>query len=142
MKKSNRIILFASIIVIIALCLFYFINQYRTKTITDFYNNDANKINKIDILNGSNGNIVTVTDKKMIANICDYLTNSKFKKIPDPKSDGWTYGLAVYEGDKEVFGATFMGDNRCGTGKSYYNIEKSTTVTLESLYNTAKDVKK
>ncbi len=82
MKKSKLYIgLSALSIILISLCLIYFINQNSTKTITSFYNNEANKINKIDIINGSNGNVVNVVEKKMIGDICDYLKSLKFKKI-------------------------------------------------------------
>jgi hypothetical protein len=143
MKKSKLYIgLSALLIILITLCTIYFINQNSTKSITSFYNNDANKINKIDMIDGSNGNIVTVTDKKMVDDICDYLQSLKLKKIRDEKKDGWTYSLAIYEGSKNSFNITFMGENQCGTKGSKYKLQKSNDVTIESLYKTAQTLKK
>ena len=89
MKRSKFYIgLSVLIIMLITLCLVYFISQNSTKSITSFYNNDANKIDKIDIINGSNGNVVTVTDKKMIGNLCDYLESLKLKKYVMNKKTG------------------------------------------------------
>jgi len=143
MKKSKfYIALPALIITIIALCLIYFINENSNKTFTNFYRNDMHKIDKIDIINGSNGNIVTITDKKMISDIRNYFSSLEFEKAPDDKKDGWTYSFAVYKGYKNSFNITFMGENDCGINDKKYKIVKSNGDTVESLYVTAKNFKK
>ncbi len=63
-KKKILYILLAVLLTFSIIITGISISQYRTKTITNFYNNDVNKIDKVDITNGTNGNIVTVTDKK------------------------------------------------------------------------------
>ena len=111
MKKKK--ILFVILAVVLAFSIIITvisISQYRTKTITNFYNNDVNKIDKINITNGTNGNIVTVTDKKMISSICNYLSKLKFNKIRSQPSTGWSYNISVIENKKDVVNIEFISD--------------------------------
>lgn len=141
--KINLKIFIAICLVSIVLISAFFIFQYRTKTITSFFDNDLNKINKIDITNGSNGNIVTVEDKKMISNISNYLSNLKLKKVLNNNpSTGWNFRLSIYENSKEFFNITFIGEELCLINGTKYKIEKPINLTVETLYNEAIKFKK
>ena len=145
MKKKK--ILFVILAVVLAFSIIITvisISQYRTKTITNFYNNDANKIDKINITNGTNGNIVAVTDKKMISSICNYLSKLKFKKIRSQEpSSGWSYDFSVIQNKKEAISINFLSDEICifNINGIKYDIQRSDNTTLESIYNNAKSLK-
>lgn len=144
MKKKK--ILFVILAVVLAFSIIITvisISQYRTKTITNFYNNDVNKIDKINITNGTNGNIVTVTDKKMISSICNYLSKLKFNKIRSQPSTGWSYNISVIENKKDVVNIEFISDDLCifNRNSKKYDIQRSDKTTLESIYNNAKSLK-
>ncbi len=121
------------------LSVFYFTNQSGIKTIENFIVNDLDKITKIDITSGS-GNVETITDKKLIKDVYDYLSKLNFIKVENRRGSGWTYALNLFRDDKEILTITFIGEEHCifNVNGDWYKIIKSTDVTIESLFNAAK----
>ncbi len=120
------------------LSVFYFTNQSGIKTIENFIVNDLDKITKIDITSGS-GNVETITDKKLIKDVYDYLSKLNFIKVENRRGSGWTYALNLFRDDKEILTITFIGEEHCifNVNGDWYKIIKSTDVTIESLFNKA-----
>lgn len=86
-------------------------------------------------------NYITVTDKKFISNISDYLSKLKFKRISNkPLIVGWSYMFSFYENDTNTFGFASLGDPVCLIKGNRYSVLNSTNITIESLYNEAKKV--
>lgn len=121
------------------LIVFCFTNQSGIKTIENFIVNDLDKITKIDITSGS-GNVETITDKKLIKDVYDYLSKLNFIKVENRRGSGWTYALNLFRDDKEILTITFIGEEHCifNVNGDWYKIIKSTDVTIESLFNAAK----
>jgi hypothetical protein len=139
---KNRKLLFTIAIatgIIIILGSIFLFHQNNIKTITSLYNNDANKINKIEIMSGSNPNRLTVDNKKVISDITNYLSKLKFTKIHSEPSTGWDYRFFIYESNKKKLEIEFVSENLCifNNNGVKYTIEKSTDVTAKSLYNEA-----
>lgn len=85
---------------------------------------------------------MTVTDKKMISSICNYLSKLKFKKIRSQEpSSGWSYDFSVIQNKKEAISINFLSDEICifNINGIKYDIQRSDNTTLESIYNTALD---
>lgn len=147
MKSSKPIItiiivIFLSIIIVGSYILFMRHKiEYQTKTITNFFENNPNKINKIDVINGNNGEITSITNKAIINDVSDYLSKLSFKKFSPPESSGWSYRFSIYENSKNVFNITFNGDEFCKINSSKYKIEKSDK-KIESLYKKIKSFNK
>jgi hypothetical protein len=103
---KNRKLLFtiaiATGIIIIILGSIFLFHRNNIKTIRSLYNNDTTKINKIEIISGSNPNILTVDNKKVISYITNYLSKLKFAKIHSEPSTGWDYRLFIYESNNRL----------------------------------------
>lgn len=125
------------------LIVFCFTNEGSNKTIETFIGNDLNNITKINIIRGD-GITETITDKKLINNVNDYLYKLNFIKVENKRGSGWTYSLNLFRGNKEILTITFIGEERCifNVNGDWYKIVKSTDVTIESLFNKAKISKK
>ncbi len=136
-KKFVFGVLIAVLIIVVAGAIIY-VSQYKAKTITSFFDNDTNKIDKIDIVDGSNGNVITIDDKKVISDISGYLSKLKLTKVHNDSSTGWNYRFSVYESNTEKLNITFIGEGLCTIGDTKYKIEKSTDVTAKSLFDEAK----
>jgi cell division protein YceG involved in septum cleavage len=138
--KKIKLLTIISIVLVVSIVLggSILFSQYQTKSITSFIDNDKSKINKIDIMNGNNGEIVSVDNKQVISDISAYLSKLKLKKISPPPSTGWTYRFSINENDKEILNITFKSDKECEINDSKYKIEKSTDVTVDKLYDEAK----
>jgi preprotein translocase subunit YajC len=145
--KTKKIPIIAIIIIVVliisvGLILFAKHQAQSQKKNADFLNIDTSKINKIYITNGNNGEILSVVDKLIIADISTYLTKLKLTKISPPPSSGWSYRFSIIENNKEVLNITFNGDEYCTIHDSKYKIDKSTNITVDTLYNEAKKVSK
>lgn len=127
------VFIMALILIVIIFGLVMYITQYSTKKVTTFFENDATKITRINIMDGNNGNITTIDDRKAISDISSYLASLELKKFKDEPSGGWSYRVSVFEEDKEVFNITFNGDVFCTIDGTKYNIEKSSDFKIESL---------
>lgn len=142
-KLSTIIIIIVVLVMLVSSILFIRHKaQYQTKDITSFFNNDVSKINKIDIVNGNNGEIVSVDNKSIISNISMYLSKIKLTKVSLPPSTGWTYRFSIIENGNEVLNITFNGEEYCIINNSKYKIDKSTDIVIDSLYNEAKKATK
>ncbi len=137
MKKMKLLTIIIVVVLSIVIGGEILFSTYETKSITSFFDNHTSKINKIDITNGNNGEIISVDNKKVIGHISTYLSKLKFKKISPPPSTGWCYWFFIYENHKKVLDITFLGD-QCIINNSKYRIQKSTDVTVDALYNEAK----
>lgn len=137
---NKRKIISCFILVFILICGGIYFYIHRNQPITNFFNNEDNKINKISILNGNNGEISTIEDEKTITYFSKYLSNIKLKKIYDSHSStGWSYQFSIYEEGKKQIDITFLGDEACIINNSKYLIKKSTNITIDSVYNKAKE---
>ncbi|KNY28865.1 hypothetical protein [Pseudobacteroides cellulosolvens] len=141
MKKNYLIILLTFIILGVA--GFSYLYIFSSKSITSFYNNDVSKISSIDILDGNNGNIISINDKKVIASISTFLSTIKLKRVIEKPSSGWKYRFSINEYDKEVLNIVFINDEYCKINSMKYKITKSSDVTIKSIYDEAvKSIKK
>lgn len=137
-KKFVFGVLIAVLIIVVAGAIIYAL-QYKEKAITSFFDNDASKIDRIDIVDGSNGNVITVDGKKVISDISVYLSTLKLIKVHNEPSTGWNYRFSVYESNTEKLNITFVGEGLCTIGDTKYKIKKSTDITVKSLFDEAKN---
>ena len=134
--KLPLIVSIAVIVIAIVLGTAIYLFQNQTKSITSFFNNNTNKITRINITNSS-GNVITVDDKKLISNISDYLSKLKFKKLYNQPSTGWLYQFSFHENSTNAFVFTFLSYDSCQINSSKYKIENSTDITIDSIYKEA-----
>ena len=137
-KLSNIKTIIVMLLILIGIVILGSVLQ--TKRITSFCDNDANRISRIDIMNGNNGEIISVDNKDIIKDISTYLSKLKLKKVVLPASTGWTYRLSVIENGKEVLNMTFNGDEYCKINDVKYKIKRSTDVSIYQLYDKAKEL--
>jgi hypothetical protein len=139
MNKTNLLVVIIIVLLAIVVGIIVYNSQNTTKTVDDFYNIDISTIDKIDIMNGSNGNITTVNNKKVINDICSYLSALTFKKAHSEPSTGWDYRFFIYENGQKEFEVTFISNKLCifNNNGIKYSMANSTDVTYESLYNEA-----
>jgi hypothetical protein len=131
-----------SVLLIGLIIIILYVYQFRTRSITSFFDNDLSKINKINIRNGSNGDLVITEDKKSIKDISDYLSKIEVQKIKDKPTLGWSYAFNIYENNEERFAIVFISEYYCWINGTKYKIRKSTDTTPEYLYNEAKSTVK
>ena len=130
-KTFIPIVIILLVLIIVAV---WFISSNSIKTITDFHHNDPEKISKIDMLNGNNGEIISIKNKKTISDICKYMSRIKFKKFNPEPSTGWSYEFKFYENNKEMLDITFNGDTACDIDGTKYKTEKSIDMTIDTFY--------
>lgn len=132
MKKNLIIII---LVIILIVCFFgigiYFYNN-KEKKITDFYHNDAIRIESIQIINGNNGNIINVSKTDDLNIITNYLNSLRFSKMPSSQYTGWQYRYII---DSEGTNVTieFSGD-KCKINGVQYKITKNDE-SIGDIYN-------
>jgi len=137
MKK--KILIAAAVLLLAAAALFGGITLYRqnkTRTITDFYDNNPDAVTKMTITCSNPYGVVEVP-KQYYQQVADSLATLEFPGVyTGPSWDGWGYRLTI-EDDKSKFGITPTG-NRCDiyTKKDTYtyNLKGDLYKLLEELY--------
>lgn len=136
--KVNKIHIIIAILILVMAGIIMYISSFSEKTITSFFDNDIKKIDKIEIMDGNNGKIINVDDKKVTRDICEYLSKLKLRKFLEPPCGGWSYRFTIYENKKEKIDITFRGDTDCEINGTKYKIEKSTSLAINSLFEEAR----
>ncbi|WP_249315671.1 hypothetical protein [Bacillus sp. FJAT-49711] len=102
----------------------------ETKTLTQFYEGDINKVSKIVILDGNTGYKKTIEDKKTIESFLSEIKDIKF--IPDENQEarsGFNYAIGLYQNgvDDFSFGLTQINDH-------YYHTEPDIFLIVDNFY--------
>lgn len=136
MKIKNKMIKYAilgiGVIGIAVLCIVIY-NFFRTRKITDFFENNPADIENITIMSGNNGNIVYVAEEDFGA-VTEILSGLSFPGINkgEPR-DGWDYQISVECKSGESFCITFQGD-RCTINGEEYNLIGYDETKVENLF--------
>ena len=126
------------LVVLIACILVAIFISNGKRNINDFYKINYDQVNKVDIINGNNGDITTVENKETISQILAYLSSLSIIRTYDKESSGWSYRFSIYENNIEKLNITFLGNDFCKIDGIKYKIEKKTDITIDELYEKAK----
>lgn len=125
--KSKRIIgIIVLLLVISFTIIFIYIKYFRKYTISDFFENEPSKITQIQITDGNNGDITTITDKTQIEKISQFLSTITLKKAKSNTSTGWLYDVKIFNNGKQVVDINVHG-NYTMNGQDYKVTSTSNT---------------
>ncbi|MDN3018392.1 hypothetical protein PH210_19615 [Paenibacillus sp. BSR1-1] len=106
----------------------------ETKTLPQFYEKDLETVNKVVIVDGSNGNKKTITDPPVIEEFLNRISDVKF--IPEKNQDkrvGWRYSITLFQKGEDPFQFTLTEVN-----ENYYYTEPAIYPIVDEIY---KDLK-
>lgn len=101
-----------------------------TKKLIEFYPSDLFRVSRIDIRNGSTGEMRSITDTKQVHSWINKAQDMEFK--PDPNQQtrtGYLYAVDLYEGDRKMFSFT---NNQ--VGDNYYIVEPKFLSLIRELF--------
>ena len=125
-------ILGIGVIGITVLCIVIY-NFFRTRKITDFFENNPADIENITIMSGNNGNMVYVLYEDYNT-VTEILSELSFPGINNGEPrDGWDYRISIDFKSGESFCITFQGD-RCTINGEEYNLIGYDRTTVENLF--------
>ena len=127
MKKKQGIVI-AIIVTIIVLIVVGYNIFTKVNKINDLV--DLNSVNNIAIVNGSNGNIVELSDVEEKKGVVSSLDKLKLRKIDSDDSTGWSFAILV-KTDKSEVKITFIDKETCSINGSEYSIENVDTNILK-----------
>jgi hypothetical protein len=102
----------------------------ETKTLSEFYGRDLDRVTKIVILDGSTGYKKTINDSKVIDEFINEIKDIKF--IPEDnqeKRDGYRYAITLFEKGEKTFQFTPI-----EIDDHYYHTEPDIHHILDSFY--------
>jgi hypothetical protein len=111
--------------------------EVKPVLITELYQGDFSKVDKLTIRSGSTGELRTITDKEKIGQWLDFIQDIRF--VPDPDQEprsGWRYWIALYEGENKVF--ELFPNNIHGV---YYIPDEQVMASMAELFNEAEKEK-
>jgi len=84
-------------------------------------------ITRIELWDGSNGNMVEFTDPAQIQTIIDPFNENRFRRTVRPPiaRAGWSYRLRIFQGEETVADIVFLSGERFIIGAFYYNIPRN-----------------
>lgn len=99
----------------------------ETKRLSEFYKGDISDVNKIEIVDGSTGSSLTVTEPEAVHNFIEETKHVEFVPLEDQSPrDGFRYSINSFEGDTETFsfGLSQIGDVYYSTEPDIHPIVK------------------
>ena len=106
----------------------------KTKLLSQFYEKELENVNKVVIVDGSNGSKKTIKDPVVIGEFLNKIKNIKF--IPEKNQDkrvGWRYSITLFQKGEEPFQFTPTEVN-----ENYYYTEPDIHPIVDEFY---KDLK-
>ncbi len=137
--KNKKLIIFLIIALVIVIAAVSCIVGYRisvedrTRTITDFYDNNPENIESISIMSGNNGNTVYIQEEDY-KDVTEFLSKLSFPGVCRGKPrDGFPYSIKIQQKGGNTISITFQGD-RCSINRKEYNLENYENAFMKSLF--------
>ncbi|MGG0179125.1 hypothetical protein [Gottfriedia acidiceleris] len=124
MKKIICILLYISVFSLLTGC------NMTNNSFSEVLHENLNKINKIEVTNGQNGENTVITEQKAINNFISNIKDIKFTQNKNSDVKGWLYSITLYNQDKKVMSFTTSEIK----GKTKKDNEKLVT-SIETLLN-------
>ncbi len=137
--KNKKLIIFLIIALVIVIAAVSCIVGYRisvedrTRTITDFYDNNPENIESISIMSGNNGNTVYIQEEDY-KDVTEFLSKLSFPGVCRGKPrDGFPYSIKIQQKGGNTISITFQGD-RCSINRKEYNLENYEKAFVDELF--------
>jgi len=125
MNKKSIIIISIFILLFCILGIGIYSYYFKEKKITEFYHNDTNAIQSIQVINGNNGNTININkDDVRLNSITNYLSGLLVVKMSSPPYSGWGYCFVInFENTNVKFE---ISGERCNINGTLYRITNNT----------------
>lgn len=128
MKLKKRLIITLSAVVLIFIISLLVSPYVLARRFDSFIGRNRNKITRVNMINGSNGLIVSTTDRSKIEKIISIVDNRKYSKNFDQQErNGFNYAMEFYVSDKKVLTMVSIGQGNIVNG-TRYNVDKLISV--------------
>lgn len=97
---------------------------------------DSSNIAKLTMINGTNGNRYTTTDKDRISTFIGIMDGLRFKKESTQLTTGYSFDVTLYDkNDNKLFGAAFGSQTMTTEGSIRYKLNKDISFELQIFFN-------
>ncbi len=126
MKKPLKIAIFSAIGICALLLLIFF----RKRDFDSFVT--AADVNKIEIMNGNNGDIMTITDQADMNKILVYMDDITYRRKFVLPWGGWSYRFMFYQ-DENLLSDIVIASSLADIDGKNYSYKNSNTTTMEEM---------